>query len=241
MVSPVTFRIPGSFAKVAMTVQEMSGGRVEVGLGAGWNQREHEELGIPYPEDKVRVDILEEQLRLLHGLWDEPTGWSMDGEHVVVRGANTVPREPRPPIIVGGSGRPRSVRLAATYADEHNLSSATPAEAVAVNGRLDEACAKVGRDPRTLVRSAMTGVLVGRDEAEVQARVRAQIAMFGQQESDADDWLRDREGRWVMGTPDRARERVAALEAAGIQRVLLQTFIPFDLDHIRLLGEVFLG
>jgi F420-dependent oxidoreductase-like protein len=241
MVSPVTFRIPGSFAKVAITVDEMSGGRVEVGLGAGWNQKEHEELGIPYPPDKVRVDILEEQLRLLHGLWDEPPGWSMDGEHVTVREANFAPRDHRPPIIVGGSGRPRSVRLAATYADEHNLSSATPAEAIEVNRRLDEACAKVGRDPRTLVRSAMTGVLVGRDEAELRERVRAQLAMFGEAATTADEWLAARRERWAMGTPDEARARVAALGESGIERVLLQTFIPFDLDHVRLLGEVFLG
>lgn len=240
LVSPMTFRVPGSFAKQVATVDEMSGGRVEAGLGAGWNELEHGELGIPYPTDKVRVDILEETLKLFRALWEEPDGWTMDGEHIKVAGSRFRPRDHRPPILVGGSGRPRSVRLAATYADEHNLSSATPAHAVEVNAQLDAACEKVGRDPRTLVRSAMTGVLLGRDAADLAERTRAQLAIFGQ---DADDagWLEARRERWAMGLPDVARARVAALEAAGIERVMLQTFLPFDLEHIRLMGEVFLG
>lgn len=239
LVSPMTFRVPGSFAKQVATVDEMSGGRLEVGVGAGWNALEHGELGIPYPSDKVRVDILEETLRLFHGLWEEPDGWTMDGEHIKVLGSRFRPRDRRPPIVVGGSGRPRSVRLAATYADEHNLSSATPQLARDVNAALDAACAKVGRDPRTLVRSAMTGVLVGRDAEDLASRTRAQLAMLG---ADADDatWLEERRDRWAMGVAADARARVAALEEAGIERVMLQTFLPLDLEHITLMGEIFL-
>jgi F420-dependent oxidoreductase-like protein len=241
LVSPMTFRVPGSFAKVVQTVDEMSGGRVEVGLGAGWNELEHQQHGIPYPEDRVRVDILEETLRLFHGLWEEPDGWSMDGEHVKVTGSLFRPRGPRPPIIVGGSGRPRSLRLAATYADEHNLSSATPEQVVEVNQKLDALCEKVGRDPRTLVRSAMTGVLLGRTRAELDARVTAQVAIWGEEADAGAAWLEERRDRWVMGLPDEARERAAALEAAGIERLMLQSFLPFDIDQIRLAGEIFLG
>ena len=240
LVSPMTFRIPGSLAKVVATVNEMSGGRVEAGLGAGWNALEHGQLGIPYPEDKVRVDILEETLRLFRGLWEQLDGWTMEGEHVTVTGSLFRPKEPRPPIIVGGSGRPRSVRLAATYADEHNLSSATPALAAEVNAKLDAACEKVGRDPRTLVRSAMVGVLVGRDAEDLRRRTAAQLAIFGK-DAEGDGWLEERRERWAMGLADEARARVQALEATGVERVMLQSFLPFDLDQFRLLGEIFLA
>lgn len=241
MVSPMTFRVPGAFAKMVATVDEMSGGRVEAGLGAGWNAKEHAELGIPYPDDKTRVDILEETLQVFRGLWQQPHGWSFAGEHIKLEDSLFVPRDHRPPIIVGGSGRPRSLRLAATYADEHNLSSATPEQAVEVNGKLDALCEKLGRDPRTLVRSAMTGVLVGRDEVELRRRTRDQLAIWGDADADAEAWLDARRDRWAMGLPDQARARVAALEAAGIERLMLQSFLPFDLDHFRLLGDVFLG
>jgi alkanesulfonate monooxygenase len=241
LVSPMTFRVPGNLAKVVSTVNEMADGRIECGLGAGWNEQEHGELGIPYPEDKVRVDLLEETLQLFHGLWDEPDGWTMDGEHIKVTGSLFRPKEARPPILVGGSGRPRSVRLAATYADEHNLSSATPEQAREVNAKLDAACEKVGRDPGTLVRSAMTGVLIGRDEADLARRTAEQLRTFGTDASEGESWLEARRDRWAMGLPDEARERVALLEAAGIERVMLQVFLPFDLEHIALIGETFLG
>lgn len=241
LVSPVTFRVPGAFAKTVATVDEMSGGRIEAGLGAGWNALEHARLGIPYPEDKVRVDMLEEELRLFHGLWDGPDGWGMEGTHITASGALFRPRDRRPPIIVGGSGRPRSVRLAATWADEHNLSSATPEGAREVNARLDAACVAVGRDPGTLARSAMTGVLVGRNGSEVARRTRAQIAAWGADAAGAEAWLAERRDRWLIGTAGEARARVAALEAAGIERVMLQTFLPFDTDHVRVMADIFLG
>jgi F420-dependent oxidoreductase-like protein len=241
LVSPMTFRVPGNLAKVVATVNEMAGGRIECGLGAGWNEQEHGELGIPYPEDKVRVDLLEETLQLFHGLWEEPDGWTMDGKHIKVTGSLFRPKEARPPILVGGLGRPRSVRLAATYADEHNLSSATPEQVREVNAKLDAACEKVGRDPSTLVRSAMTGVLIGRDEADLALRTAEQLRTFGTDASESETWLEARRDRWAMGLPDQARERVALLEDAGIERVMLQVFLPFDLEHIALIGETFLG
>ena len=164
MVSPVTFRIPGSYAKVVATVVEMAGGAtIEMGIGAGWNEEEHAALGIPYPGTVERVDRMEEQLAIVRGLWDEPDGWSFEGEHYQVKNAIFRPRGPRPNVIVGGVGRPRSCRLGAQYADEYNISSSNPAEVREINARLDAACVKLGRDPGTLTRSVMAGVLVGRD------------------------------------------------------------------------------
>ncbi len=241
LVSPVTFRIPGSFAKVVATVNEMSGGRVEMGCGAGWNDLEHAQLGLPYPEVAERVDMLEEELEILHGLWDEEDGWSFEGKHWQVRGAHFRPKSPRPNLIVGGVGKPRSLRLGARYADEYNVSSSEPSQVGAVYAQLAEACRAVGRDPESIVRSAMAGVLIGRTEAEVRERTAAQVALFGGPDDDADEWMEERRSRWVTGTPDQARARIAEYEAAGVQRLMLQTFLPRDLDQVRLMGEVAFG
>jgi len=238
MVSPVTFRIPGSFAKVVATVADMAGDdRVEMGVGAGWNEEEHAALGIPYPGTVERVDRMEEELTILRGLWDEPDGWSYEGEHYQVRNAIFRPRGARPNLIVGGVGRPRSCRLGAQYADEYNISSSNPAEVREVNARLDAACEKLGRDPATLTRSVMAGVLVGRDEADVADRTARQIAIFGD-DTAAAEWLDARRDRWILGTPDEARTRIAEYADTGIDRLLFQDFLPQDLDHIAVMGEL---
>lgn len=249
LVSPVTFRAPGEFAKVVATVDEMSGGRVEAGVGAGWNEPEHAQLGLPYPDTKTRVDQMEEELIILHGLWDEPDGWSFEGVHWQVQDSLFRPRydgsapradgRRRPNIIVGGTGKPRSLRLAATYADEYNASGSSPAEVAVINANLDAACAAIGRDPKSITRSVMTGILIGRDERQLAARVRAQLDMFG--EGDGEGWLEERQGRWVTGTFDEARRVVHAYADAGAERLMLQDFIPRDLDHVALMGEFIAG
>jgi F420-dependent oxidoreductase-like protein len=239
MVSPVTFRYPGSFAKVVATVDEMAGpGRVEMGVGAGWNEGEHAALGLPYPDTVGRVDRLEEELNILRGLWDEPDGWSFEGEHYQVRDALLRPKGPRPNLILGGTGKPRSLRMAATYADEYNISSSGPAEVVAITRRLDAACEKQGRDPKTLTRSVMAGVLVGRDDAEMARRIEAQKAVFADATIAAEEWLEARGSRWITGTPESARARIAEYAATGIDRLLLQTFLPHDTDHVAVMGEL---
>ena len=253
LVSPVTFRHPGNFAKVVTTVDEMSGGRIEVGVGAGWNDLEHRQLGLSFPPIKERADLLEDQLAILHGLWGEPDGWSFDGHQVAIREARfypkpvDVPGRPRTPIggarpriLVGGGGSPRSYRLAARYADEFNLSSSTPAKLTEVSAALDEACGAIGRDPATLVRSVMAGVLIGRDQAEVDARVIAVTKAFGVEAND-EEWLAERSARWVTGTPDEARESVRRFAAAGCERLMLQDLLPWDLDMIDVMGEVLVG
>ncbi len=249
LVSPVTFRHPGNLAKVATTVDEMSGGRLEVGVGAGWNDLEHRQLGLSFPPIRERADLLEDQLAILRGLWGAPDGWSYKGHVVSVDDANfnpkpvDVPGRPRtaiggarPRILVGGEGSPRSYRLAARYADEFNLSSATgPAKAGTVYTELDAACKAIGRDPATMTRSAMIGVLVGRDEAEMRERVAAMIRALG---ADADDdWLAERKLRWITGTPDQARQTVQRYAAAGVERIMLQDLLPWDLDMIDVMGE----
>jgi F420-dependent oxidoreductase-like protein len=247
LVSPVTFRLPGNFAKLVTTISEMSGGRVEVGVGAGWNELEHEQHGLRYPDTHERFDMLEEQLAILHGLWTEPDGWSYQGRHWTVRDAQFYPKplapagRRHPNIIVGGHGGPRMVSLVAAYADEMNISSRGPADVAAAYARLDAACAAVGRDRTEVTRSVMTGVLVGETDSDVRARVREMLAAFGDADADADEWLAERRLRWIIGTPDEARERVESFAAVGTERIMLQTFLPRDLDMVSLLGRVLLA
>ena len=246
LVSPVTFRLPGNLAKVITTVAEMSGGRVEAGVGAGWNALEHRRHGLAFPPPAERFDMLEEQLAILHGLWTEPDGWSFSGRHWQVSDAHYYPKPAAPPgrrhpnLIIGGKGGPRMARLVARYADEFNRSSATPDAVRGAFGRVRAACEGEGRDPAEVTLSAMTGVLVGRNQREIDDRTADLLRMVGASGSDADAWLEERSRRWIFGTPDQARQRVADLDAAGTQRVMLQTFVPRDLEMVRLLGEIFL-
>ena len=238
LVSPVTFRLPGTLAKIAATVDEMSGGRIEVGMGAGWNEDEHRRHGVVFPPISERADMLEEQLAIVHGLWEEPDGWSFDGAHYRLEDAIFHPKpvqKPRPPIIVGGEGSPRSLRIGARYADEFNVTSSTPARVADRFALLDAACRAIGRDPATIVHSAMVGTMIGRDEDELAARRRALLAEFTAEEA-AEEYFGARAERWILGTPDQARAKVAAYEAVGVQRLMLQDFLPRDLDMIDLLG-----
>ena len=244
LVSPVTFRLPGNLAKVVQTVDEMSGGRVEAGFGAGWNDDEHAQLGLPFPELGERFDMLEEQMAIIHGVWTEPDGWSFEGKHWQVRGSirhGEIARGGRrhPHVIFGGKGGPRLSHLVARYGDEFNLSPGSPDAAPEAYANVRTACADVGRDADEVVRSAMTGVLVAETEADLRTRVADLLVALGQSADDAEAWLVDRRRRWIMGTPEQAFERVRAFEAAGTQRIMLQDFVPRDLDHIRLIGRIF--
>lgn len=242
LVSPVTFRLPGSLAKTVATVHEMSGGRVELGLGAGWHEGEHRQFGIPFPlSAKERLDMLEEQAAVIRGLWTESPGWSYRGKQYEVEDAMFVPRpddDGRPPIhfIMGGDGKPRSCRMAATYADEYNVVFATPQRVRDAFAGIDAACATVGRDPGELVRSALCGVLIGANEQEYEARQRRQDEALGPDAVGVEP-PEDRAGRWLLGTPEQALERIAALEEAGVQRIVLHDYLPEDLEMIQLIGE----
>ena len=240
LVSPVTFRHPGTLAKIVATVDEMSGGRAILGLGAGWNDAEHAHHGLPFPSIEIRAEMLEEQLAIVRGLWQEPDGWSFAGRHYQVPGSLFRPRpvqRPAPPIIVGGEGSPRSMRIAVRWADEFNVTSADPERVADRFARLDEAARAAGRDPATLVHSAMAGVLVGRDEAEVARRSAVLLDLLGLAETGT-AWFAARRPRWILGTPDEARATVERFAAAGVERLVLQDFLPWDLEHVDLLGEV---
>jgi alkanesulfonate monooxygenase SsuD/methylene tetrahydromethanopterin reductase-like flavin-dependent oxidoreductase (luciferase family) len=253
LVSPVTFRHPGNFVKLVTTVDQMSGGRLEVGVGAGWNEADHGPLGLPFPSMQERADLMEDQLALLHGLWEEPVGWDFDGHEVTVRGgalvAGPVQRagrpigkngRTRPRIITGGEGSPRGFRLAARYADEFNISSSSPEVVGEKEGELDTACAAIGRDPKSLTRSAMVGVLVGATDAEVERRGADLLVAVGGS-GDARAYLDKRRSRWIIGTPDEARAMVARFAEAGIERIMLQDMLPRDGDMIDLMAKELVG
>jgi F420-dependent oxidoreductase-like protein len=241
LVSPVTFRLPGPLAKTVATVHEMSGGRVELGLGAGWHEGEARQFGIPFPPLKERLDMLEEQVTILHGLWSEPPGWSFTGTHYQLEDTLFEPRPDaagRPPIhlIMGGDGKPRSCRVAAQHADEYNVVFATPDRARTAFEGVRRACDARGRDADELVYSALCGVLIGADETEYQRRQKRQDDVLGPDAVGVEP-PEDRADRWLLGTPEQALERVTKLEAAGVQRIVLHNYLPDDLDMIELLGE----
>lgn len=244
LVSPVTFRHPGSFAKVVTTVDEMSGGRIEIGVGAGWNDAEHSALGLAFPEISKRADLMEDELAILRGLWEQPDGWSYAGKQVSIKNAVFRPKpvqRPHPPLIVGGEGSPRSLRLAAAYANEYNMSSSTPDQCAEAFARLDAECVRIGREPSTVARSAMAGILIGADEAELSRRLSTVLASLGRNDSDARTWLEQRRHRWLVGLPEEARQMARKFAAAGVERVMLQDFSPRDHDMIALAAQELIG
>ena len=147
----------------------------------------------------------------------------------------------RPRIITGSEGSPRGFRLAARYSDEFNLSSSTPDVAREKQAQIDEACRAAGREPKSLARSAMVGVLMGRDQAEIDRRVQALLEAFGQRGTEGRGWLDARRDRWITGTPDEARAMVARYAEAGIERIMLQDFVPRDLEMIDFMAQELIG
>lgn len=240
LVSPVTFRHPGNIAKVVATVDEMSGGRVELGLGAGWHAVEHHRHGLHYPDMETRLQMLEEQLQVVAGLWAGEPGWSFEGGHYQVRDARYAPipiQRPRPPLIVGTQGKPRAIRMAARYADHLNLYYCTPDMARTAFERLDQECRAIGRHPAELTRSVLLGTVVGEDRQEYLRR-RAQVVEVFEYERSAEDWQHEHERLWITGLLDDARQTVAAFADAGVGMVIFQDFLPGDLQMVDLLGAL---
>jgi F420-dependent oxidoreductase-like protein len=234
MVSPATFRHPSNLAKLAVTADHISGGRVELGLGAGWHEREHAAYGFPFADTRTRMDVLEEQLQVVLGNWG-PETFSHRGEHYVLEHLNAQPKSvkrPHPPLIMGGSGGRRSARLAATYADEYNTPFPTVDDVRERKALIDAACERAGRDPIPF--SVMTGVAVGVDQADAERRLRARAEKMG---TDPAPILADPPPDWITGTVDQAAEQLLALREAGVSRVLCQHFVHDDLDMVALIGE----
>jgi F420-dependent oxidoreductase-like protein len=237
LVSPVTFRHPSVLAKMVVSVDHVTAGRVELGIGAGWHTVEHDAYGFPYPPDDVRVAMLEEQIEIVHGLWSGQA-FSFDGDHYRLDGVRSLPtpvQRPHPPLIIGGHAGPRSARLAARWADEYNVVFATPEECRAMRARVVEAWERAGRDPASVRFSVMTAMVLGRDRDEVIDRARRRLRRSNRQ-ADAEGWLRDTPEA-VAGTVDEAVARLKALEEAGVDRVMLQHLDQEDLDAVELLGR----
>lgn len=238
LVSPVTFRHPSVLAKTAATVDHVSGGRVELGLGAGWYVAEHAAFGLPFPDVAERMEMLAEQLEIVTRAWTEEEV-TFQGRHYRLQGCRMEPRpvqKPRPPIIVGGSAGPRSALLAARYADEYNTFLATVEEVRERHRRVVEACHRAGRDPATLTFSLMTACVVGADRAEVLDRVRALLRVFGAEGEDPEAVLRDRSEQWLAGTPAEVASRLGELAEAGVGRVYLQHLLHRDVEMVALVG-----
>lgn len=238
MVSPATFRHPSVLARNAVTVDHLSGGRVELGIGTGWWELEHRRYGFPFPPMAERMDILAEQLAVVAGHWaDGP--FSFDGEHYRIEDLDAQPKplqRPRPPLVMGGAARRRSAELAARYADEYNLVFATPEECREARPRLDDACRRVGRDPATLGYSLMTGTVIGRDTADLQWRVERLAAQAGI--SPTVEALREDMGEGsLVGTVDEVAARLEEYRAAGIGRVMFQHQITEDTDAVEIIGR----
>jgi F420-dependent oxidoreductase-like protein len=231
LLTSATFRLPGPLAITVAQVDAMSGGRVELGLGAGWFAEEHSAYGIDFPPLADRFERLEEQLAILTGLWDTNIGDTFDfsGKHYSLKNSPALPKpfqSPRPPIIVGGHGAKRTPRLAATYADEFNVPFSPLDVSKAQFERVDMACAVIDRDPASLLRSLAVVVCCGENDAEVKRRA----ANIGR---DTEEMARD----GLVGTPAQLIEKIETFREIGASRVYLQVLDFDDLDHVRLLAS----
>jgi len=239
LVSPATFRHPTVLAKSVVTVDHISGGRVELGIGAGWHEPEHTTLGFPFAPTRERIDALEEQLEIVSRSW-EAGPFSFEGTHFRLIEADPLPKplqQPRPPLIVGGSAGPRSVALAARWADEYNTVFATPEECRERRARVAAACEHEGRTP--LPFSLMTGLLIGADRDELHARATRLAALRGEElpAGNPAAYVAALPTSWIVGTPEQAVAQLRALADAGVERVMLQHLLHDDLDAVALLGK----
>lgn len=237
MVSPTSFRHPSVLARSVVTVDHVTAGRVELGMGAGWNQAEHERFGFPFHDLATRFEVLEEQVAIVaRQLAGEH--FDHDGRHYTLRGCEARPRavqQPSVPLIIGGLAGPRSAALAARFADEYNTVFPTIEEARIRRERIDRAAEAVGRPPLRF--SVMTGCLLGADQAEVEDRA-ARLKERSRAPGELGAWLDGLRGAWVIGTVEQAATRLAALAAAGVDRVMLQHQLHDDLDMVGLLGQL---
>jgi F420-dependent oxidoreductase-like protein len=231
MVTPATFRPPGVLAITVATIDAMSGGRVELGLGTGWHVQEHASYGIPFPPVGERFDMLEDQLAVITGLWSTPVGerFAFTGTHYTLTDSPALPKpvqQPHPPVIIGGTGTRRTPALAARFAAEYNVPFRALDVTAAAFDRTRRACEEAGRDPSTLVFSAAQTLAVGSNEEEVRRRAAA----LGEEPSAV------RTGG-LGGTVAEVIDKIGAFGELGATRLYLQVLDLADLDHLRLVAE----
>ncbi|MBM7082463.1 LLM class F420-dependent oxidoreductase [Micromonospora humidisoli] len=233
LVTSATFRLPGPLALMVAQVDQMSGGRVDLGIGAGWYEREHIAYGIPFPSVGERFDRLAEQLEIVTGLWRTPVGetYSWAGEHYRLVDAPALPKpvqQPGPPIIVGGRGPKRTPDLAARYADEFNMPFTSVGETAEAYDRVREACDRAGRAESgraPLVLSAGIVVAIGRTDAEAHRRAAPLHVKSALPPEDP-----------VVGSPAQLVDRIGEFAAIGATRVHLRLIELDDLDHLELIA-----
>lgn len=232
LMTAATFRLPGPLAISVAQVDQMSGGRVEFGIGSGWYEREHAAYGIPFPSLRERFDRYAEQLEIITGLWDAEGDrpYSYTGDYYQVSDSPALPKpvqRPRPPVLIGGAGKKRTPLLAARYADEFNLPFVDMDTAAAQYERVATACSEVGRDPNEITRSAALVLCVGQDEEEIARRADA----IGR---DVDELRQN----GLCGTPGEVVDRIGTWrERTGLSRLYLQVLDLTDLEHLDLVAE----
>ena len=232
MVSPSSFRHPSVLAKLATTADHVSGGRIELGLGTGWSEIEHTAYGFPFLSMKERMDVLEEQLEIIHEGHFHEGPFSFKGTYYEVEDLRARPlpvQQPHPPLIMGGAAGPRAARLAARYADEYNTVMPTLDEVAERKANIDAACTKAGREPIPF--TMMTSCVIGSDTASYEAR-----------KAELHEWAGDRAGvvdpeKWIAGTVEQAAARLKEFEAAGVSRVYLQHLVHRDIEMVELIGR----
>jgi F420-dependent oxidoreductase-like protein len=234
MVSPATFRHPSVLAKLVTTADHVSGGRVELGLGAGWHEREHAAYGFPYPDLKTRMEVLEEQLQIVLGNWG-PGPFTFDGKHYQLDSLDAQPKpvqQPHPPLLMGGAGGPLAARLAASYADEYNTPFATLEQGCQRHERVRAACEAIGREPIPF--SVMGPLITGVDDIDLRERATRSAKFRGM---DPAAVLDDPPPGWIVGTLDEVTEQLLVLKEAEVSRMLCQLQPHDDLEFVELLGR----
>lgn len=237
MVSPTSFRHPSVLVKNVVTADHVSDGRVELGMGAGWHELEHTTYGLPFHDVGTRYDVFEEQVEIVVRQMTEDR-FDFHGTHYTLEACESRPKpvqEPKVPLIIGGTAKPRSVRIAARFADEYNTVFASPEVVRDRKAAVDRACEDEGRDPLTL--SMMTGCLLGGSDGEVLERAGRLMALSGA-DGDVGAWLDGLRDEWIVGTPEQAAERLAAYAEAGLSRIFLQHQLHDELEMVALAGEV---
>ena len=230
LVTPFSFRHPAHTARMASAVDDLSGGRLVLGLGAGWQQREHELFGFDLLELDARFDRFHEGMEVVTRLLQSDEPVTFDGHYYQLREATLLPRPQRPGgprILVGGNGVKRTLSYVVRYAEEWNCVSLVPQKFTRLNIRLDELLTKAGRDPTTVRRSMMTGCVFGKDESALQQKLNARKRSLEQLH----------EQGVVAGDATSVREQLAELERAGLQRIMLQWLDLDDLEGLEALAR----